>query len=88
MQGSKIIVAEGLQEVEASKISLTQLRNILKAKKMYKNFNISKKSTSLYNLFQYGAVAFLKHNIIKVTDKWTPDLSTISRENVAKVGSY
>ena len=88
MSGCRVIAAEGLQEVEANKISTAQLRNIIKAKKIHKEFNINMKFLGLYQLYQYAAFAFLKHKIVKVTDRWTHNLSTITKENVAKVGTY
>lgn len=84
--GCRVTVAEGLQEVEASKITMNQLRNIIKAKRMHKDFNINIKSLS--KPFQYAAFAFLKHNIVTFTDRWTPHWSTITRENAAKVGTH
>ena len=88
LQGSRIIVAEGLQEVEARKITPSQLRNILKAKRVHKQFQIDIKSLNIHQLFQYAAFAFLTHKIVIITDRWTPDLATITRDNVAKIGTY
>ena len=42
----------------------------------------------MHKLFQYAAFAFLKKEIVKITDRLTPDLSTITRDTVAKVGTY
>ena len=81
MSGCRVRAAEGLQEVETNKISTTQLRNIIKAKKIHKEFNINIKSLCLYQFYQYAAFAFLKHKIVQVTDRWTHNLSLCLRRS-------
>ena len=89
VQGSKIIVAEGLQKVEVKKITMSQLCTIIRLKRIHKHFNIEIKALNMDKLFQYAAFTLIsKVQIVTVTDKWTLCLSTITRDNVAEIGTY
>ena len=84
----KIVVAEGLQEVDFRKVSLQQLRNVLKAFKIHKKFNLDLKTIGVGKLIQYAAYAFLKNRVVTILSGWTETMEDLDREDVRKVGTY
>lgn len=90
LEAAQIVVAVGLQEVETRKISLQQLRNVIRAFKVHKSHSVDLKVASLYTLFRYAAFSFLNSKIVKVIQVggFTANLAAITREDVRKVGIY
>lgn len=72
------------------KISLQQLRNVIKAYKVHITHSIDLRVATLYKLYRYAAFSFLKFKIVKmnIVGGCTLDLADITREDVQKVGTY
>ena len=66
--------------MKCKRISLSQLRRIIKTFKTDRRFKVDVKTMDVVTLFRYAAYTFLKEQIVRITGNWSTRINHLTRD--------